>query len=98
MKAIDIRNASWSSIQASLHHRLAAAYQVWCSYGPGTTRDVSQRSGWDILSLRPRTTDLYKLGLVELVGRRGDGGIYKVRPQSDWESWSQTQSKQMNLI
>lgn len=88
MKPIDIRNGNWSTIRAGLTGRLQAIYAAWLAHGPGTTRAVALRSGRDLLSLRPRTTDLYQLGLVELVGRDPrEGGIYRARSQAEWEQW-----------
>jgi hypothetical protein len=87
VKPIDLRNATWSILQAGLNARLQDVYRIWCQHGPGTTRSVAIRSGCDILSLRPRTTDLYHLGMVELTGRTGNEGIYQARRQSDWELW-----------
>jgi len=88
MKPIDLRNATWETIRASLQGRLLAVFQVWQAHGPGTTRQVALRSGYDILSLRPRTTDLYQCGLIELAGRNGDEGIYRARSKADWEVWA----------
>lgn len=87
MKPIDLRNATWLSLQADLQDLLREVYQAWLEHGPGTTRAVASRSRRDILSLRPRTTDLYHLGLIELTGSEGREGIYRARSQSDWENW-----------
>jgi hypothetical protein len=40
---------------------------------------VSERSGISLLTFRPRTTDLYQLGLVVLEGRSGTEGVYSGR-------------------
>ena len=84
----DLRNATFASLQADLQGRLHAAYTIWQTHGPGTTREVSNRSGWDILSFRPRTTDLYHLGLVKLIGSQGGQGIYRARTQDEFELWA----------
>jgi hypothetical protein len=99
MKPIDLRNATWDSIHSSLSFRLAVVYGEWIIHGPGTTREVSQRSGRDILSLRPRTTDLYQIGLLELIGRQKNEGIYRARNKSEWEPWNMLASAgQQQLI
>lgn len=91
MKPIDIRNATWLGLQDDLSSSLRDIYQVWVSHGPGTTRAVAERSGREILTLRPRTTDLYHVGLVELVGTNAGEGIYRARIREAWEDWKGTQ-------
>jgi hypothetical protein len=67
MKPIDYRNATWADIQDRLSGLRQSAYRAWVQHGPGTTREVAQRSGMDLLTFRPRTTELLQLGLVEVV-------------------------------
>lgn len=67
MRPIDYRNETWDALQARVHGQRLAALNAWRAHGPGTTREVAQRSGIDLLTLRPRTTELYQLGLVVLV-------------------------------
>jgi hypothetical protein len=67
MKPIDYRDETWESLQGRLHGDLLRALTAWRIYGPGTTREVAQRSGIDLLTFRPRTTDLCHLGFVSLV-------------------------------
>jgi len=67
MKPIDYRHETWERLQTRLHGQRLAALHAWRTHGPGTTRQVAQRSGLDLLTLRPRTTELYQLGLVALV-------------------------------
>ena len=66
MNPVDYRNDTWKSIQDRLSGLRALVYDAWHRHGPGTTREVAARSGIDILTFRPRTTELYQLGLVEL--------------------------------
>lgn len=87
MKPIDIRNHNWITIRAQLAGRLQEVYDAWITHGPGTTRELAEQSGIDILNLRPRTTDLLGLGLVEMVGSQDGHGIYKARTQTQWEHW-----------
>ena len=79
MKPADFRNATWREVLTHLTEDIVRVHLAWQQHGPGTTREVAQRSGISLLTLRPRTTDLYKLGLVELDGPGGDGGIYSAR-------------------
>ncbi len=41
------------------------------------TEDLAQRSGIDLLTLRPRNTELVQLGLVILAGGRARSGVYR---------------------
>lgn len=69
---------------------LKAVYEAWVVYGPGTTRQLAIKSGIDLLTFRPRTTDLCDLGLVELVdSERGSEGIYQAVPETKWNGWHQ---------
>jgi hypothetical protein len=77
MKPTDLRNATWREVLTHLTEDLVRVHLAWAAHGPGTTREIAQKAGISILTLRPRTTDLYKLGLVELAGGKGtEGGIY----------------------
>ena len=87
MKPVDIRNANWVSLRSSLAGRLAEVYTAWVVHGRGTTRQLADASGIDLLNVRPRTTDLVTLGLVELVDRHDGEGIYRAVSQSEWHAW-----------
>jgi hypothetical protein len=87
MTPIDARNATWESVRQTLQGRLAAVYTAWIAYGPGTTRQLAERSGIDVLNVRPRTTDLAGLGLVEFMAMERGEGIYRARTQQEWEDW-----------
>jgi hypothetical protein len=76
MNPIDYRNDTWEIVQGRMLADLR--YQVWQAFrnfGPGTTRDVAKKSGIDLLTLRPRTTELYQLGCLTVAGE-GNEGIY----------------------
>ncbi|MDR2463577.1 MAG: hypothetical protein LBD30_07340 [Verrucomicrobiales bacterium] len=68
MKPIDYRNASWEQIRDLVDGQRHLVYEAWLRHGPGTTRAVAARAGIDLLSFRPRSTELYQLGLLELAG------------------------------
>jgi hypothetical protein len=67
MSTLDHRNATWKDIQSRLKGLRLRVYHAWVEHGPGTTREVSRLSGIEILTFRPRTTELVQLGLVESV-------------------------------
>lgn len=81
MKPIDFRNATWNDIREQLAGRMLVVYEAWQRYGPGTTREIAERSGLDILTVRPRTTNLFALGFVQLIEQAGHEGIYSAVPE-----------------
>lgn len=76
MRPIDIRNDTWESIQGHLADDRLVIWQGFGDYGPCTTRALAEKTLISILTVRPRTTELVSMFLVELVGRNKDGGIY----------------------
>lgn len=66
MKPIDFRDATWAAVQERLNAQRRAALAAWRAHGPGTTREIAARSGLNIFTLRPRTTELFQLGFVVL--------------------------------
>lgn len=88
MKPTNIRDATFSSLRQNLGDARKAVYEAWVVHGPATTRELARKSGIDILTLRPRTTDLYNLGLVELVGtERTFEGVYRAVAEERWSAW-----------
>jgi DNA-binding IscR family transcriptional regulator len=103
MKPTDLRNHGFERIQGALCGLRAAVYAAWQRHGPCTTQELAARSGLALLSLRPRTSELCELGLVELVGdERGASGIYRARPleevEHDFVSRRAWNAEQMQLI
>ena len=87
MKPIDFRNATFAEIQSTVTGQRQDVYQALRSHGPCTTRELAERMGWDILSVRPRVTELVELFLVECVGGvRGREGVYRAL------SWAEGQA------
>lgn len=75
MKPADYRNLTWREVLTHVQGDMLRVHDAWLRHGPGTTREVAQRAGISIFTFRPRTTDLYKLGLVEVVpsDAKGEG-------------------------
>jgi hypothetical protein len=67
MKAIDFRNATFHSLHSELEGLRLRVYEAWIKYGPCTTRALAEHCGIDLLTVRPRTTELLQLGLLEVV-------------------------------
>jgi predicted ArsR family transcriptional regulator len=82
MKPIDYRNETWDQMRARVDKVREAVYLALDRHGPCTTRQLAQKSSIDILTVRPRVTELYQIGLVELANAesRGDEGVYRTVP------------------
>lgn len=77
MRAVDFRNFTWAQVREHIGDDMRRVHEAWRAHGPGTTRQVAERSGISLLTLRPRTTDLYHLGMVEITGWDGSAGVYQ---------------------
>jgi len=100
MKPVDLRNATFAGLRDQLDGQRRDVYFAWVTHGPGTTREVSVKCGIDLLTFRPRTTELCDLGLVELWGSsRASEGVYQVVKQERWDSWRKDMvNSQLQLI
>lgn len=78
----EIRDAGWEQIRSSwLNDAMMEVHAAYETHGPVTTQGLADLSGINVLTVRPRTTDLMKVGLVECVGRvKGQGGLYQAVP------------------
>lgn len=77
MTPAQIRDAVWADLQANLNERRRAVYEAFKKYGPATTLQIAAIAGIGLLTLRPRTSELMEMGLLECVGRLPEGGVYK---------------------
>ena len=98
MDPVDFRNATFASLQAKLAGQRAAVLQAWRMHGPGTTAEVCARAGLSILTFRPRTTELFQLGFLQLsdtptnrqsaiANRKSHEGVYRVRTPDEQRTW-----------
>lgn len=83
MKPIDLRNATWESIQGLITGYRRAVLEGWRMHGPGTTQRIANRCGISVLTFRPRTTELLQLGLIRLTGREENEGVYEAVPPEE---------------
>lgn len=67
MKPIDYRNHTWEALRSRLSGLRMQVYTAFVHHGPGTTWQISNKSGISILTLRPRTTELLQLGFIEIL-------------------------------
>lgn len=94
MKPIDYRNESFVQVQARVEGLRAAVYGAWRTHGPCTTKELAARSGLELLTIRPRTTELYQLGYVVLVESEHTAeGTYRAATSSEiFEHFQREQS------
>lgn len=95
MDPIDYRNTTFAELKEKLTSLRALTYAAWIQHGPCTTEELAARSGLNLLTLRPRTTELYQMGFVELASDipqsanphsaiqtpKSSGGIYRARSE-----------------
>ena len=84
MKPIDFRNATWAEVQGRVQGQRLAVLEGYKAHGPCSTMTLSYGLELSILSVRPRTTELVQLGLVELDkgASKGKGeGVYQAVPE-----------------
>ena len=101
MKPVDFSLQTFEDLKKNLDLLRAEIHRAWLAHGPGTTRDVAAKAQKDILTFRPRTTELYQLGLVELVGKESHNGIYRARTLAEWEQFVTAQRRpagQLQLV
>lgn len=82
-----VRDATWSRIRNRLTGLRQQTYEAFTKYGPCTTMDLASKSGISPFVVRPRTTELHALGLVEISGHtdhaRSREGIYRAVPLAE---------------
>jgi predicted transcriptional regulator len=77
MSPLDYRTATWQDVRGRLVHLRASVYDALMEHGPCTTRELADACGIDLLTVRPRVTELLQLGLVECIGGKGNNGQYR---------------------
>lgn len=78
MTPTQIRNRNWQNLRQSLNTLQLAVLDAYRAHGPATTRQISAASHINLLTLRPRTTELFEMGLIKLAGRSGKEGVYRL--------------------
>ena len=91
MKPVDFRDETFESLQERLNDDRLLVHRAWLAQGAGTTREVAAKAGIDLLTFRPRSTELYQLGLLELVDKDGHEGVYVGRSLPEWETYCAAQ-------
>ena len=105
MKPIDYRNETWSQVRDRVSDLRGIVYNHLALLGPCTTRELAARSGLDILTVRPRITELFQIGMVEVVecDVPTSEGVYQVVPWDLAEAKfhrikTETIERQMSLL
>lgn len=79
-----IRDESHAAKRAAhADHRDKVFAALVAAAAPISTRALAQAMKWDVLSVRPRVTELFQMGLIVLDGRCEDGGLYRVATASE---------------
>ena len=88
MTSAEIRNDQWRKIQKRLSGDCLKVHRAFQTHGPATTLDLASCAEISPWSVRPRTTQLLQMGLVQLVGRQDREGVYAaVDPQRALEDF-----------
>lgn len=87
MKPVDLRNEAFEAIRKRLADDRLAVYLALQQHGGCTTRTLARLMERDILSVRPRVSELVDLGAVELYDRHGHEGVYCARTEPEWALW-----------
>jgi predicted ArsR family transcriptional regulator len=82
MKPIDYRNATWQTVLDRVTGLREAVYQGYRDHGPCTTAELAAKIGISVLTVRPRTTELYQAGLVDVTDDPGPEGKYYALSQA----------------
>lgn len=77
MSPIDLRNATFRDIRDRLVGLRVSVYEALLDHGPCTTRQLARECGIDLLTVRPRVTELVQLGLAVLLDSDHHEGIYR---------------------
>jgi len=86
MSPINYRDATWRDIQGRLCSLRASVYEALLEFGPCTTRELTRYCDIDLLSIRPRMTELVQLGFAECLDNRGTEGTYRALTATEAEA------------
>jgi hypothetical protein len=88
MKPIDYRNATWADVQTRVNGWRLSTLRALQAHGPCTTRALAAACSADVLTIRPRVTELIQLGFVQLVPgeTRDHQGVYRALSAAETQS------------
>lgn len=76
MNTTQIKTENFEAIFARVQGLRALCWFALAKHGPGTTRQIAGWTGLDLLTVRPRVTELCDLGFARLAGKQKREGIY----------------------
>jgi hypothetical protein len=91
MKTIDIRRENFEAIFARVEGLRALCWFALAKHGPGTTRQIAEWTGLDLLTVRPRVTELCDLGFAYLADKHKREGVYAARDYAQAQAWHAAQ-------
>jgi DNA-binding transcriptional regulator YhcF (GntR family) len=78
MQTIDYRNESFEQVRARVDGLRETIWKHMMTRGEAlTTRQIAAETGIDILTVRPRVTELVQIGFAEVDGLAGREGRYR---------------------
>jgi predicted transcriptional regulator len=72
----DLRFAHYSEIAETLTGKRAFVHAAMAICAPCTATELAEKIGWDKCSCRPRMTELFQAGLLEVGERRNSEYVY----------------------
>ena len=82
MTPSDFRNVTFRELETRMTGDRMRAYEIWLHHPDCTTREAAQRGGMDLLTLRPRTTELVQMGFVVLSDTQDAAGQGRYRART----------------
>lgn len=94
MEPIDFRNTTFDALKDRLQAMMLTVLAALRQHGPATTQELADKSGLNVLNVRPRVTDLVNLGFAELVADKmqiqaarlrgySKGGVYRALTEAE---------------
>ena len=83
MNTLDIKLDNWNAIADQLTDRRLAVWRALIHRGESTSRNLAYYMDADVLTIRPRLTELLQLGFVVLTGKQGHEGTYRACSQEE---------------
>ena len=91
MKPIDFRDATFEQLAGYIADQREAVYKAWGAHGPCTTKQLAERSGLNVLNVRPRTNELVLLGFMRLAKDAlqtvAGEGVYRTTTEAELAAW-----------
>jgi len=89
MKPIDFRNSTFRDLQRQLISLRLSVWEHLAHHRPCTTRELARECGLDILTVRPRMTELVQLGFAVCVNeeKHDREGVYRALTLAEAETF-----------